>query len=88
MTKVGTVVHTIRPALHEVPGAKWDLDRALLDRRRVLQGLTRAKLARKAQVDPGTLSDMQRGRRRPTFASVQAVCAVLGLGLQDVIAFF
>lgn len=58
-----------------------------LDRERVLRGWTRAELARRAHVDPGTLSDMVNGRRKSTFGSVQAVCTVLGLGLRDVIVF-
>jgi transcriptional regulator with XRE-family HTH domain len=81
------VLLVIPPARPEVPGARWHLDRALVDRTRVLRGLTRAELARRAQVDPATLSDMLRGHRRPTFGSVQAVCVVLGLDLGDVIVF-
>lgn len=87
MIDAGAVVHIIRPTRPEVPGARWHLDRALLDRTRVLCGLTRAELARKAHVDPATLSDMLRGRRRPTFGSVQAVCAALSLDLGEVIVF-
>lgn len=71
----------------EVGGARWRLDLVRLDRSRVLRGWTRAELARQAHVDPGTLSDMVRGRRKPTFGTVQAVCTVLGLGLRDVIVF-
>lgn len=87
MTDGGAVVHVIRPTRPEVPGAQWQLDRALLDRTRVLRGLTRAELSRRAHVDPATLSDMLRGRRRPTFGSVQAVCLTLGLDLGEVIVF-
>lgn len=87
MTDEGAVVYVIRPARPEVPGAQWNLDRALLDRTRVLRGLTRAELARRAHVDPATLSDMLRGRRRPTFGSVQAVCVALGLELGDILVF-
>ena len=71
----------------EPEGARWRLDVVRLDRERVLRGWTRAELARQAHVDPGTLSDMVNGRRKPTFSSVQAVCIVLGLGLLDVIVF-
>lgn len=71
----------------EPQGARWRLDVVRLDRERVLRGWTRAELARRAHVDPGTLSDMVNGRRKSTFGSVQAVCTVLGLGLRDVIVF-
>lgn len=87
MTDGGAVIHVIRPARPEVPGARWHLDCALLDRKRVLSGMTRAELARQAHVDPATLSDMLRGRRRPTFGSVQAVCVALGVDLAEVIVF-
>jgi transcriptional regulator with XRE-family HTH domain len=40
-----------------------------------------------AKVDPGTLSDLVRGRRRPTFATLQAVCMTLELDLREVIRF-
>ena len=81
------MLHMIRRARPEVPGARWHLDRALVDRTRVLRGLTRSELARRAHVDPATVSDMLRGHRRPTFGSVQAVCVALGLDLGDVIVF-
>lgn len=58
-----------------------------LDRERVLRGWSRAESARRAHVDPGTLSDMVNGRRKSIFGSVQAICTVLGLGLRDVIVF-
>ena len=44
-------------------------------------------LARMARVDPGTLSDMTLGRRRPTLGTLQAMCGALGLVLSDVIVF-
>jgi DNA-binding Xre family transcriptional regulator len=40
-----------------------------------------------AHIDPKTLADMCSGRRRPTFATVQAICAALGLTVADVVAF-
>lgn len=86
MTDEAAVVQVI-PARPEVPGARWDLDRALVDRTRVVRGLTRAGLARRAHIDPATLSDMLRGRRRPTFGSVLAVCGALGLDLGEVLVF-
>lgn len=87
MTDRGQLLQVVSPARPEVSGARWRLDRALVDRTRVLRGLTRTELARRAQVDPGTLGDMLRGRRRPTLGSVQAVSIALGLQLQAVIVF-
>lgn len=71
----------------EVRGARWRLDLAALDRQRVVQGWTRAELARRAHVAPATLSCMFREHRRPVFGTVQALCVALGLELQDVIVF-
>ena len=66
---------------------QWWFDIRAIERVRVLRGWTKADLARIAHVDPGTLSDMTLGRRRPTVGTVQAVCHALGLVLSDVIAF-
>lgn len=52
-----------------------------------LHGWTKADLARAAHVDPGTLSDLGKGRRRPKFGTVQALCVALGLTLPEVIIF-
>jgi DNA-binding Xre family transcriptional regulator len=71
----------------EVVGARWHVDLVRLDRERVVLGWTRSELARRAQVDPKTMSTMFRGRRRPVLGTVQAICVALGLELADVIAF-
>lgn len=71
----------------EVQGAWWWLDLALLDRERVLRGWTRSELARRAHVDAGTLSDMFRGKRRPTLGTIQAVAVAVGLTLDRVLVF-
>jgi DNA-binding Xre family transcriptional regulator len=65
----------------------WSVDVALIERSRTLRGWTRRELARRARVDPGTLSDLLTHRRRPTFGTVQAICAALGLTLAEVIVF-
>lgn len=54
----------------EVHGARWRVDVALLDRRRVMRGWT-DELARRAHVVPATVSCMFRGHRRPVFGTVQ-----------------
>jgi transcriptional regulator with XRE-family HTH domain len=59
----------------------------LIDRARILRGWTRRDLARQAHVDEGTLCDFFAGRRRPTFGTLRALCRVLELPLEDVIAF-
>jgi transcriptional regulator with XRE-family HTH domain len=71
----------------EAQGVVWWLNIRIIERARILRGWTKADLARMAHVDPGTLSDMTLGRRRPTFGTVQAVCIALGLVLSDVIVF-
>jgi transcriptional regulator with XRE-family HTH domain len=58
-----------------------------IERARVLNAWTRKQLAGVAHVDPKTLSDMCSGRRRPTFGTVQAICAALGLTAAEVIVF-
>lgn len=65
----------------------WSLKIELLDRERILRGWTQRELARMAHVDPGTLSELLSRRRRPTFGTVQALCASLNLTLADVIVF-
>jgi DNA-binding XRE family transcriptional regulator len=58
-----------------------------IERARVLNAWTRKQLSYAAHVDPKTLTDMCSGRRRPSFATVQAVCAALALSIADVIVF-
>jgi transcriptional regulator with XRE-family HTH domain len=53
----------------------------------MLRGWTQRELAHNARVDPGTLSDLLRQRRRPTFGTVQAICASLDLVLAEAITF-
>jgi DNA-binding XRE family transcriptional regulator len=67
--------------------ARWSVNVDRIERARVLNAWTRRHLASVAQVDPKTLADMCSGRRWPTFMTVQAVCAALGLAVEDVIVF-
>jgi transcriptional regulator with XRE-family HTH domain len=62
-----------------------DVDR--IERARVLNAWTRKHLASVAHVDPKTLTDMCNCRRRPTFGTIQAISAALGLSVADVIVF-
>jgi len=59
----------------------WWVDSAVIDRARIPRGWTRAELARAARVDPGTVGDMFRRRRRPVSSTVQAIGAAVGFGL-------
>lgn len=65
----------------------WSVNVWLIEQKRVLRGWTRGDLARAAHVDSKTLRDMIGRRRRPTFGTVQALCAVLGVTLPEVIIF-
>jgi DNA-binding Xre family transcriptional regulator len=65
----------------------WSVNVEVMDRARVLRGWTRRDLGRQAQVDEGTLCDLFAHRRRPTFATLRALCKALDLSLEDVVAF-
>jgi transcriptional regulator with XRE-family HTH domain len=67
--------------------AQWSVNVDRIERARVLNAWTRKRLASVARVDPKTLTDMCSGRRRPTFGTVQAVCAALSLTVAEVILF-
>jgi len=69
------------------PTVRWSVRVGRIERARVLNAWTRKHLAGMAHIDPKTLADMCSGRRRPTFATVQAICAALGLTVADVVAF-
>jgi DNA-binding Xre family transcriptional regulator len=67
--------------------ARWSVNVGRIERARVLNAWTRKHLAGVAHVDPKTLTDMCSGRRRPTFGTVQAICAALSLTVADVIEY-
>jgi DNA-binding XRE family transcriptional regulator len=69
------------------PILPWQVNLTRLERARVLHGWTRRQLAEAAHVDPDTLTDLFRSRRRPTLGTVQAVSRAVGLSLEDVINF-
>lgn len=66
---------------------RWRLATAVMERHRVLRGMTRDALARAAQVDPKTVRDALNGRRRPTLGTVTQLVRVLELTLGDVLVF-
>jgi transcriptional regulator with XRE-family HTH domain len=65
----------------------WRADTVRIDRERILHGLSQEQLARAAQVDPGTLSDLLNGRRRPQLATMGAIARALQLALPDLVTF-
>jgi DNA-binding XRE family transcriptional regulator len=75
------------PVRNGVGARGWSVNVAMVERARTLRGWTQRELARNAHVDPGTLGDLLAQRRRPTFGTVQAICAALNLGPAQVIAF-
>ena len=64
---------------------RWQADVHRIDRERIIHGLSQRRLAEMARVDPGTLSDLLCGRRRPNLGTLSAICAALELRLPDVI---
>ena len=80
-----------RPPSHLYVGVsdriKWNVRCQVIDRERVLRGLSQEQLALAARVDPGTLSDMLNGRRRPQLGTVSAIARALELALPDLVAF-
>ena len=66
---------------------KWRIEVQVLDRHRILRGLSQQQLAHEARVDPGTLSDMLNGRRRPQLGTVSAIARALEVTLPDLVAF-
>src|ERR1700680_4789621 len=67
--------------------AVWSVDVAAFDRARGLRGWTPRGLGGRANVGEGTLCDLLAARRRPTFATLRALCAALELSLESVICF-
>ena len=65
----------------------WTVQTHVLDRERILRGLSQQQLARVARVDPGTLSDLLGCRRRPNLGTLSSLCQALGMNLGDVIKF-
>lgn len=69
------------------PRLRWRVHAGTIDRHRLLAGMTQRQLAAAARVDPGTLSDLLRHRRRPTLGTIAALARALGLELVDVLEF-
>ena len=71
-----------------VPSAlQWRVDVVAIERARILRGWSRRDLAEAAHVDPGTVNDLIRGRRRTTFGCLHEICRALELRLRDVLNF-
>ena len=68
-------------------GLEWRVDVVAIERARILRGWSRRDLAEAAHVDPGTVNDLIRGRRRTTFGCLHEICRALELRLRDVVDF-
>ena len=65
----------------------WSVNGEAIERARILRGWTRRDMAKEAHIDEGTLSDLLRGRRRPTFGTLRAISEAVGLGMIDLVVF-
>ncbi|TMC48891.1 MAG: helix-turn-helix transcriptional regulator [Chloroflexi bacterium] len=63
----------------------WRAATDVIERERIVRGLTREQLAAAAGLDPKTVRDMLNGRRRPTLGTIGQVARVLGRPLAEVI---
>jgi transcriptional regulator with XRE-family HTH domain len=66
---------------------RWTVNVDAIERARILRGWTFVELARVANVDRGTLSDLVHDQRHPTLGTVQAIAGALGLTMADAIVF-
>ena len=76
-----------RDRRHSSPSIKWTLNAARVDRERILRGFTQHELAGAAFVDPGTLSALLNGRRRPQLGTIGAIAKALELAIPDLVDF-
>lgn len=65
----------------------WRPNRILIDRRRILAGMTVTRLALEAHISDRTLRDLLAGRRQPSIATVMCVLRALGIDAADGIVF-
>lgn len=57
----------------------------VLHKRRIEAGLTLRRLALKANVSPGYISQLERGRKEASSALLNEICCALGSSLSDVL---
>lgn len=58
---------------------------SVLHSRRVKAGLTIRRLASRANVSPGYISQLERGRKEASSALLNEICCALGSSLSDVL---
>jgi transcriptional regulator with XRE-family HTH domain len=58
----------------------------ILKKRREM-GLTQSELARRAGIAQSTLSNIEKGKKRPQFDTMSAICRVLGLSILELLTF-
>jgi len=76
----------LRDSSLRAPAFGWVVRADVVERERILRGWTRAQLTQAADIDPKTLRDLLRGRRRPTLGTVSTLSRALGMPLGEVIA--
>ncbi len=67
-------------------GRVEDQSREKIKRLRIERGLSQAKLSAKADVDPSTLSRIERGERTATVPTVRKLALALGVGLAELLS--
>lgn len=50
-------------------------------------GLTQCELAKRAGIAQSTLSNIEKGKKRPQFDTMSAVCRVLGLSILELLTY-
>lgn len=56
-------------------------------RKRKELGLTQSELAKKAGIAQSTLSNIEKGKQRPQFDTISAICRVLGLSILELLTY-
>ncbi len=62
-----------------------DQSREKIKRLRIERGLSQVKLSARANVDPSTLSRIERGERTATVLTVRKLALALGVGLSELL---
>ena len=63
-----------------------EIGRKIIKKRHEL-GLTQSELAKRAGIAQSTLSYIEKGKKRPQFETMSAICRVLGFTVLDLLTF-
>jgi len=63
-----------------------DIGNKILNRRQEL-GITQLELAKRAGIAQSTLSNIEKGKKRPQFETMSAICQVLGFSVLDLLTY-